>query len=382
MSDGPFHAYLAKVAAGDLEPDPIQKLAAHKLQSLHLALAGYRPSMGETGWLGRFGFGAKAGAELAWRPGDAVGDERRQGLYIYGGVGCGKSMLMDMFFADAPLPAKRRVHFHAFMRDIHKSIHAWRSAAHRAKADPIPRLAREIAEDAWLLCLDELEVNDIADALIVGRLFEALMEDGVVVVVTSNRPPGDLYQYGLQRERFLPFIDLIERRLDVLHLDVRHDYRRGRDQGLAVYHTPPGPAAEAALDAAFVALAGDSAVETARIEVTGHELVIGRTARGVARCRFTDLCDAALGPADYLALAERFHTLILSDIPRLSPDDRNQARRFVTLIDALYEAKTLLICSAAAPPDGLFPTGDGAFEFKRTASRLMEMQSSEWGRHP
>ncbi|MGE5546946.1 MAG: cell division protein ZapE [Solirubrobacterales bacterium] len=379
MSDGPLYAYRAKLQAGEISPDPAQALAVEKLQSLHAALRGYRPALGETGWLARFGIGqSKAKPGLAWTPGDAVGTQPKQGLYIFGEVGRGKSMLMDLFYATAPLAAKKRVHFHEFMRDIHAEIHRWRQAAHRKEADPIPKLARGIAAEAWLLCLDELQVTDIADAMIVGRLFQALMDDGVVVVVTSNRPPADLYKDGLQRDRFLPFIGLIESRLDLLQLDARTDYRLGRKRGLEVYHHPLGAAATARLDAAFARLTEGATVLPDQIEVNGRVVPVPATAAGVARLSFAELCGRPLGAADYLALAGRYHTLVLDDIPLLSPSNKDEARRFVTLVDALYEHRTTLVCSAAAAPEHLYPTGVGAFEFQRTVSRLMEMQAEDW----
>lgn len=379
MSDGPLFAYRALVSGGGIKPDPAQELAAEKLQSLHKALAGYRPALGESGWLARFGFRFKADPpSLAWTPPDAVGSAPCQGLYIFGDVGRGKSMLMDLFFHTATIPGKKRVHFHEFMRDIHAEIHRWRQSAHRKEADPIPKLARSLAAEAWLLCLDELQVTDIADAMILGRLFQALMDDGVVVVVTSNRPPQDLYKDGLQRERFLPFIALIEQRLDVLELDAQHDYRLGRKRGLEIYHTPLGPAAEAGLDDAFERLTAGAVARPDSVVVHGRTIVVPLAAAGIARFAFTELCGRPLGPSDYLELATQFHTLILSGIPLLGPENKDEARRFVTLIDALYEHKVTLICSAAAPPQDLYPTGIGAFEFQRTVSRLMEMQAEDY----
>ncbi len=379
MDDGPLQAYRTLIRSGGITPDPAQQLAAEKLQSLHKALAGYRPALGESGWLARFGLGGRPERpELGWTPGDAVDTAPKQGLYIFGQVGRGKSMLMDLFFATAPIAGKKRVHFHAFMQEIHAEIHSWRQAAHRREADPIPRLSRTIAAEVWLLCLDELQITDIADAMIVGRLFECLMDDGVVVVVTSNRPPADLYKDGLQRERFQPFIELMESRLDLLQLDARYDYRLGRKRGMRVYHTPLDEAAETTLEVAFARLTEGAPAAPNIIEVLGHILRVPLAAAGVARFSFKQLCAAALGPADYLALAARYHTLVLSDIPVLSPANKDEARRFVTLVDALYDHKTTLICSAAAPPDSLYPAGIGSFEFQRTASRLMEMQAEDW----
>ncbi|MGE5505844.1 MAG: cell division protein ZapE [Actinomycetota bacterium] len=378
MTSGPLQAYRAKVASGEITHDPVQELAAEKLQSLAYALAGYHPGQGERGWLARFGLKGAKGQPLQWRPGDAVGAAPKQGLYIFGDVGRGKSMLMDLFFQSATIAGKRRVHFHEFMRDIHAEIHRWRSTPHRKDADPIPKLAREIAAHDWLLCLDELQITDIADAMIVGRLFQHLLDEGVVVVVTSNRAPSELYKDGLQRDRFLPFISLIESRLDLLQLEARTDYRQGRRRGMRVYHAPLGEAADMALDLAFAKLTEGIAAMPQSFEVNGRQIRVPLAAAGVAWFSFHQLCGTALGASDYLALASRYHTLVLSDIPRLSPANKDEARRFVTLIDALYEAKATLICSAEAPPETLYVEGVGAFEFQRTVSRLMEMQSEEW----
>ncbi|MBI5165384.1 MAG: cell division protein ZapE [Magnetospirillum sp.] len=376
MMDGPLFAYRALLRSGQLKPDVAQGLAAEKLQSFYHALKGYKPSLGETGWLARFGLKGKG----AGRSGDAAGTLPTQGLYIFGEVGRGKSMLMDLFFASADIAGKRRVHFHEFMRDIHAEIHAWRQVPHRREADPLPKLARSIASEAWLLCLDELQISDIGDAMIVGRLFQALMDDGVVVVVTSNRAPKDLYKDGLQRDRFLPFIALIESRLDILELNSEQDYRMGRKRGLKVYHTPLGDEADMAVELAFSRLSEGATAMPQAFEVNGRQVRVPLAAAGVARFSFAQLCATALGPSDYLALAERYHALVLTDIPQLSPANMDQARRFVTLIDALYERKVTLLCSAAAPPEQLYPTGIGSFEFHRTVSRLVEMQSEGWGR--
>ncbi|BBK34166.1 cell division protein ZapE [Stella humosa] len=358
----PLAAYRALLRRGELRPDPHQALAAEKLESLANALAGYRPSTGSGGWRQRLG--------LARRP-----DPAPQGLYIYGEVGRGKSMLMDLFFDVAPVEAKRRVHFHAFMQDVHRRLHEWRKTN---DGDPLAPLAQELARQAWLLCFDEFQVSDIADAMILGRLFERLFEAGVVVVATSNRPPRDLYKDGLQRERFLPFIALIEEKLDVLELDGGVDYRLDRIKDHRLYHVPPGPAAEAALMAAFDDLTGGAPAGPTTIEVLGRRLAVPKAARRVAWFGFEDLCGRPLGPADYLALAERFDAVILSGIPRMGRDRRDVAKRFVTLVDALYDGRVRFLCSAEGEPIDLYPAGDGAFEFRRTASRLEEMQSADY----
>jgi len=379
MGEGPLFAYRAMLQAGELKPDTAQELAVEKLQSLHYALARYRPSLGEAGWLARFGLKKSAPESTwSWRTGDSEQTSPKHGLYIFGEVGRGKSMLMDVFFHTATIAGKKRVHFHEFMRDIHADIHKWRQTPSRGDADPIPKLARAIASEAWLLCLDELQITDIADAMIVGRLFKCLMDDGVVVVITSNRPPKDLYKDGLQRDRFTPFIKLIEDKLDILELNSERDYRLGRKRGLRTYHAPLGEEAETALELAFARLTEGFSATPHSIEVNGRQLRVPLAAAGIARFSFAQLCGTALGPSDYLELAKRYHTLILSDIPLLSPSNKDEARRFVTLIDALYEAKVTFICSAAAPAETLYPEGVGAFEFQRTVSRLMEMQAEDY----
>ncbi|MBL8696892.1 MAG: AFG1 family ATPase [Alphaproteobacteria bacterium] len=365
-SGSPLAVYRARVAAGSLAPDPAQELAAEKLESLARALHHYRP--GESGgWRARLG--------LARRP-----EPPPQGLYLCGSVGRGKSMLMDVFFAAAAPEKKRRTHFHAFMLDVHERLH--RRRQRKAEQDPIAPLARELAEEAWLLCFDEFQVTNIADAMILGRLFAGLFEAGVVVVATSNTAPDDLYAGGLQRDRFLPAIALLKDKLDLLELDGRTDYRRDRIKGMAVYHCPLGAAATAALDAAFSSLTDGVAAGPVELPVQGRILTVPRAALGVARARFFDLCVRPLGAADFLAVAKAFHTLVLDDIPVLSAEKRNEARRFITLVDALYEHRTKLVCAAAAPPDALHEAGDHAAEFRRTASRLHEMQSASFLAEP
>ena len=369
MSEGPIAAYRRLVAEQGLRPDPAQELAAEKLQSLHARLRHWRPPARVRGWRRALGLGARAEAAP-------------QGLYLYGGVGRGKTMLLDMFHATAPVAKRRRVHFHAFMQDVHARIHRWRAAGRehrfRAGADPIPPLAEALAGEAWLLCFDELEVRDITDAMILGRLFKALIEAGVVVVATSNRPPRELYQGGLQRDRFLPFIAMLERHLDLLHLDAARDYRQATLADAQVYFHPLGRDAEAALDNAFARLAGGAAANPETLVVQGREIVVPAASRGIARFTFAELCETALGAADYLALARRFHTLVLSGVPAMAPEQRNEARRLATLIDILYDHNVKLVVSAAGPPEALYGHGGGAFEFRRAASRLIEMQGREY----
>jgi len=358
---GPLALYRARRRAGQLAADPAQELAAEKLQSLHHALVHYQPASGPAGWRERLGLARRR-------------DEAPQGLYIFGGVGRGKSMLMDLFYASAPIEKKRRVHFHEFMLEVHDRLH--RQRQDRAlEGDPLAPLAVAIAAESWLLCFDEFHVSNIADAMLLGRLFGALLDLGVVVVTTSNTPPDDLYQGGLQRERFLPFIDLLKERLDILELDGVIDYRRDRIKGMTVYHQPLGAFADAALAEAFAQLTDGAAGGATTLGVQGRALTVPRAAKGVARFGFAELCERALGAADYIAIATHFHTVILAEIPLMTPEQRNEARRFMTLIDALYEHKTNLICAAAEAPDKLYVRGDGVREFKRTASRLIEMQS-------
>ena len=366
MSEGPLQAYRARVAAGEIAHDPAQERAAGHLARLHDELLSWRPGK-KAGPLRRFGIGKPVSPP--------------EGIYLWGDVGRGKSMLMDLFFKGAPLAQKRRVHFHAFMSQTHERIFAWRQKEKAGKAkgdDPIPPVADLIAAEAQLLCFDEFQVHDIADASILGRLFTALFERGVVVVATSNRAPDGLYEGGLNRHRFLPFIVLIKEEMEVLSLESERDYRLDRMMGMQVYYTPLGSPARAAMDEAFAALTDGAQGHARRLEVKGRAVEVPCAAHGVARFSFADLCEKPLGAADYLKIAETFDTVLIDDIPQLGPARRNEAKRFVTLIDALYEARVKLVASAEAAPQALYPSGDGAFEFERTVSRLMEMQSAEY----
>ena len=363
MSDGLLPIYRARVASGELRDDSAQRLAVEKLQLLHNRLQGYEASAPKKVRLGFFGWGR-----------DTLEERRVPGLYIYGGVGRGKSMLMDLFFETAPVARKERVHFHAFMQGVHKGIFDARKTDHD---DPILPVADDIAARAHLLCFDEMQITDITDAMIVGRLFERLFDRGVVVVATSNRHPDDLYKDGLNRHLFLPFISILKDSLEVHELNSVTDHRQARLRGMKVYHTPLGPDATAALDAAWGALAGGQG-HSLLLPRPGRDLTLACHLNGVTRESFASLCEAPLGPGDYLEIAEVSRVLILDDIPLLSREKNNEAKRFVTLIDALYEARTRLICSAAAEPDDLYKEGAGAFEFERTASRLTEMRSADW----
>ncbi len=365
MTEGPLAQFRALRQAGKLQHDPAQELAAEKLQALCHSLRGYEPSEGAGGWKARLGLARRR-------------EDPPQGLYLYGPVGTGKSMLMDLFYDHAGVERKRRVHFHAFMTEVQDRLHAWRQRTKGKEGDPLPTLARALASEAWLLCFDEFHVVNIADAMILGRLFESLIEEGVVVVATSNWMPDRLYEGGLQRERFLPFIAFLKERLDVLELDGGRDYRRQRLKLLAVYHAPLGPRTAKALKDAFAELTEGAEAGSECLIVKGREVPVPLAARGVARFDFDELCGRPLGAEDYLTLARRYHTVIIGGVPQLGPDNRDKAKRFMLLVDALYEAKSKLILGAEAPPDQLYPRGDGAEEFLRTASRLMEMRSAEY----
>ena len=358
---GPLGLFQARLTAGELAPDPLQARAAKRLQQLWDELQDYHPQA-SGGFLARLGL-----AKPLPRP--------PKGLYIYGRVGRGKSMLMDAFFSTVPgEKKKRRVHFFAFMAEVHARIHARRAE----KGDPIAPVAQDIARETSVLCFDEFHVVDIADAMILGRLFAALFAAGVVVVATSNRAPDKLYEGGLQRERFLPFIDLLKERLDVIELDGPRDYRLQRFKGRQVYFTPPDAKAAAALARAFADLTDNATPVRESVTVLGREIDVPRAAKSVAWFTFEELCVNALGPNDYLALIGLFHTFILEAIPRMNFERRNEAKRFNIFIDTLYDAHGNLVCSAEAPPQDLYTEGDGAFEFQRTVSRLIEMQSDDY----
>lgn len=352
----PAERYRALVAEKKLTGDPAQERVAGALETLATNVEAYTP-----GRKSLFGFGRAQAAP--------------RGLYIYGPVGRGKSMLMDLFYENVAFAPKRRVHFHDFMADVHVAVRRWRE---QDPGNEIARTAAGIRANAALLCFDEFQVQDIADAMILARLFEALFEAGVVVVATSNRHPRALYENGINRQLFLPAIDLIESRMDVMCLDGPIDYRLARLERARVYFTPLNADATAALDAVWHDLTGTAHGETGELEVLGRKLKVPEQARGAARFTFEALCVAALGPQDFLAIADAFHAVVVKDIPRLVPQQRNEAKRFVTLIDALYERNAKLICTAAAPPAELYPAGDGSFEFERTASRLVEMQTPEY----
>ncbi len=363
MPDGPIFAYRTLCHDEHLQHDDAQALAAEKLQSLHHAVHDYRPNNGSGTWRDRLGLSRRK-------------DPAPQGLYIFGRVGRGKSMLMDIFHDTVDIEHKRRVHFHEFMLEVHGALHEIRKRG--GEQDPLGIVAADIAADTWLLCFDEFQVDNIADAMILGRLFQGLFDAGVVVVSTSNTAPTDLYKGKLQRDRFLPFIDLLCEKLDVLELDGAFDYRRESLRAMRLYHAPLGPEADTALDHAFEQLTAGAHPAPDEISIQGRTVAVPLSARGVARFSFADLCDNPLGAADYLAIAKKFNTLILSGIPYLKPSRRNEARRFILLMDSLYEHNVNLVCSAEVAPDEIYPEGDGVDPFQRAVSRLLEMQGDDY----
>jgi cell division protein ZapE len=371
-SRGPLPTYRARVNAGRYAPDPAQAMIAENLQELWFRLRGYAPRPAAAAAAG--GLLARLFRKRASEDGAA---HAPIGLYIVGQVGRGKSMLMDLFFEAADVARKRRIHFHAFMQEAHQRIHLWKRA-HPGEADPIPPLADTIAAEALLLCFDEFQVHDISDAMILGRLFDALFDRGVVVVATSNTAPDDLFKGKPGRDAFLPFIAEIKRHVEVLHLDAAKDYRRDRVRALPSWHVPADGRSERAMDQAFHELTGLHRGKPTALMVLNREVVVPQAHRGVARFDFDDLCARPLGPADYLAVAREFHTVLIDGIPRLNPENFDRARRFITLVDALYEARCKLLASAAAVPDTLYEHGENAAMFERTASRLNEMQSQDY----
>ncbi|WP_415072051.1 cell division protein ZapE [Hyphomicrobium sp.] len=352
-----LEGYQRRLASNEIEHDPAQAEVAARLDALETKLAAYRP---KNGVLSKF---------------FAKPTEPPKGLYIWGSVGRGKTMLMDLFFEETSFEPKRRAHFHEFMADVHDRI---AKARHDVPGDPIPHVAAEIAKDARLLCFDEMHVTDIADAMILGRLFEKLFAAGTVIVTTSNARPAELYKNGLNRQLFLPFIALIEKHLDVIELGAKKDFRLDKLSGLQLYFYPADASAKAALDRHWKRLTGNHPGKPQSIEVLGRKVEVPLASMGVARFSFAELCDRPLGANDYLHIAHAFHTVLIDDIPLLTPGRRDVARRFINLVDALYDNRICLIASAAAEPSGLYPKGDGADLFERTASRLTEMRSEAY----
>lgn len=361
--------YEARVREGRVTRDPAQEHVVAHLDILCEQLETYSPARKSAalGWL----FGAKSAGRVP------------RGLYIWGGVGRGKSMLMDLFFERVEVAKKRRVHFHAFMAEVHGAIFKYRQAAKRGEVkgdDPVLPVAEAIAREATLLCFDEFTVTDIADAMILGRLFKVLFERGSVIVATSNIAPRELYKDGLNRNLFLPSVDLMEAHMDVVELKARTDYRMEKLAGEETFHVPADAQARAKLDAAFAALTGRASGRPTTLTVLGRALEVPQARGNVARFSFQDLCERPLGAQDYLAIADRFHTVLMDDIPVLKASQRNEAKRFIILIDAFYEAGVRFFASAAALPDRLFEGEEGreAFEFQRTISRLNEMRSRDY----
>ena len=348
--------YERRRASGELKQDAAQLLVLRRLETLATALETL-PEAG--GLLGR----------LRKQP------AAPKGIYIHGNVGRGKTMAMDLFFGQVQVARKRRVHFHAFMQDVHKRLHAARAAHAR---DALAPVAKAIASEARLICLDEMQISDIADAMIIGRLFEGLLAAGTVIVTTSNLLPTGLYRDGLNRQLFLPFIELIGARLDVVSLDSASDYRLGRVKAHETFLTPLSPENDARLQDLWQRLTDTERGESIEIDVLGRKLLVPQAAHGCARFGFADLCEKPLGPPDYLALQQQFRTVFIEHIPALGSDQRNAAKRFVLLIDTLYDGQVRLVASSAQAPECIYPTGDHAFEFGRTVSRLKEMQSASW----
>jgi cell division protein ZapE len=369
MPDSFATRYAALVAAGKIEPDAAQAKLARQLAALEERLVRQRL--------------ARKSSSLGWLFSRRTEPGPVKGLYIYGDVGRGKTMLMDLFFAASEVRRKRRAHFHAFMADVHARVREVRHAlklGEIANGDPIRHVADEIAQETWLLCFDEFHVTDIADAMILGRLFTRLFEDGVVLVATSNVAPEDLYYDGLNRALFLPFIHLLLKHVDVVWLDARTDYRLEKMEGMAVWYVPADEDADVALDMAWQKLTGLLEGAPLDIPLQGRMLRVPEAAMGVARFTFGQLCEQPLGPNDYLKLAREFHTIIIDRIPVMHYADRNAAKRFIILIDTLYDDGVKLVASAAAEPDQLYDAAEGyeTLEFKRTASRLIEMRSESY----
>jgi cell division protein ZapE len=374
MSETFAHRYAALVDAGKIEADPAQAELVARLTALERRLEEHRLASKSSalGWM--FGNRAKSGPPL-------------KGLYIHGEVGRGKTFLMDLFFETSRVAKKRRAHFHEFMADVHERIYAYRQedkgdkgASSGMGEDPLHRAATAIAAESTLLCFDEFHVTDIADAMILGRLFTRLFELGVVMVATSNVAPNDLYKDGLNRALFLPFIALLQRQCDVVRLDSRTDFRLEKLTGVPCWYVPPDAKADAKLDEAWQRMVGNGPGHPLELNVKGHKLVVPRAAMGVARFGFSDLCAKPLAASDYLRIAHEFHTVIIDHIPVMNYERRNEAKRFIILIDTLYDHSVKLLASAEAEPDQLYLADEGyeAKEFKRTASRLTEMRSQSY----
>ncbi|SEN27571.1 cell division protein ZapE [Nitrosomonas marina] len=385
----PASEYRQLMQDGELKPDADQASAVEALERLHHEISGYAPAgIRRKSWFARF-FGRRHGLL-----------EPPRGIYLHGGVGRGKSMLMDLFYSVAPVIIKRRVHFHEFMLEVQHHLKAWHSLSSQQRKravselqniqgrkidldDPIPAVGQQIARNATLLCFDELQITDIADAMVVARLFDELFRQGVVAVATSNRPPDDLYKNGLNRQRFVPFIDRVKAEMEIIALNGPVDYRYDRLKGVETYFYPVNEQTTNALSAAFFRLTDRSVedrhkVPSGELIVQGRRLFVPKSARGVAVFSFKRLCVNPLGTADYLAIARAYHTVIVVAIPQFTHENASEATRFIHLIDALYEHGVKLLCSADAPPELLFKSGQSGFEFERAVSRLVEMQSENY----
>jgi cell division protein ZapE len=374
MANSVSAQYDASVAAGRVERDDAQLAVVEMLSRLETRIAAHRLARKSSslGWL----FASRASAQPSLK-----------GLYIYGEVGRGKTMLMDFFFDASPVKRKRRAHFHEFMLDVHDRVYEIRQRIKHGEQideDPIRLAAEQLAEEAWLLCFDEFHVTDIADAMILGRLFERLFERGVVVVATSNVAPDQLYKDGLNRALFVPFIHMLEAHMEIVRLDARTDFRLEKLAGMPVWYVPADAAADAALDEAWQRLTRGREGHAQDLPLKGRTVHVPRAAMGVARFTFHDLCEEPLGALDYLRVAREYHTIILDRVPVMTFDNRNAAKRFIILIDTLYDMNVKLIASAAAEPDALYFADEGfeAQEFKRTASRLIEMRSQSYLARP
>ena len=358
--------YEARVTAGQLAPDPAQRAVLPMLDRLVRELAALpEPAPAKSGWLGKL-MGGQAPAPAAVK-----------GIYLWGGVGRGKSMLMDLIMDAAPLPQKRRVHFHEFMQEMQAALEGVRKTGQQDAVRPV---AKAVAQQVRLLCFDEMQITDIADAMIVGRLFQILFEEGVTIVTTSNRVPEDLYKNGLNRQLFLPFIAQIRDRMEVLELASATDHRQDRAEGEQVWFSPADSIARQQMDAIWTRETEGAEAGPLVLQIKGRKVELPQHVGRIARASFWDLCGKPLGPADYLTIAEAVDMLFIDGIPRLTQSNYNEAKRFVTLVDALYEARVRLVASGADDPERLYAEGEGAFEFERTASRLREMRDAAWGR--
>ena len=361
----PLESYQSLIITGELKTDALQELGAKKLQKIYENIESHQ--LTKNNW------------RLGWKNFLRIrqpNNELPRGLYIHGPVGRGKSMLMDLFFNSSQVKQKRRVHFHAFMLEVQQRLTKERNT--KKRQDPLMAVASDIAESTWLMCFDEFHVVNIADAMILSRLFQKLFEQGVVVIATSNTSPQELYKNGLQRDRFLPFIDLICDHLDIFDIDTGIDFRLDRLKGQPVYYSPIDKTSTRKLNQAFETLTDNDPTTEVELSVLGRKIIVSKAAHGVARFSFDELCRTPRSAADFLTIANRFHTIMIDGIPKLHADEREVAKRFVVLIDSLYEKKVNLFASAETEPSRIYSSGDITFEFQRTISRLIEMQAEDY----